>query len=268
MAEAQRKYTQASAMSNIRDGVTETAMNFLPIANSALVFENAVKMGLDMKNIVLSPVKDNFATFQVHLKEDLQAEVKSIDGEIQKLNEDLKFAEKLGSDTMQIAQAIDKLEIQKAQLTEQIKFKYFPSQGYKAAFSILGAYGIAMEDSYKMMDAFTGDDVEDEDKVAMENMMKNEFAYKDNLAGSFYGSEMLMGASNFARAFFPSEWVKKDYEKVPTDVFWKSRLKVFQNPAVVLERGRRDMAKQALQERKEAAREAAAFEARMIGGSK
>jgi len=268
MAEAQRKYTQASAMSNIRDGVTETAMNFLPIANSALVFENAVKMGLDMKNIVLSPVKDNFATFQVHMKEDLQAEVKSIDAEIQQLNQDLKFAEKLGSDTIQIAQAIDKLEVQKAQLTEQIKFKYFPSQGYKAAFSILGAYGIAMEDSYKMMDAFTGEDVEDEDKVAMENMMKNEFVYKDNLAGSFYGSEMLMGASNFARAFFPSEWVKKDYEKVPTDVFWKSRLKVFQNPAVVLERGRRDMAKQALQERKEAAREAAAFEARMIGGKK
>lgn len=268
MAEAQRKYTQASAMSNIRDGVTETAMNFLPIANSALAFENAVKMGLDMKNIVLSPVKDNFATFQVHMKEDLQAEVKSIDGEIQKLNDDLKFAERFGSDTMQIAQAIDKLEIQKAQLTEQIKFKYFPSQGYKAAFSILGAYGIAMEDSYKMMDAFTGEDVEDEDKVAMENIVKNEFAYKDNLAGSFYGSEMLMGASNFARVFFPSEWVKKDYEKVPTDVFWKSRLKVFQNPAVVLERGRRDMAKQALKERKEAAREAAEFEARMIGGNK
>lgn len=268
IAEAQRKYTQASAMSNIRDGVTETAMNFLPVANSALVFENAVKMGLDMKNIILSPVKDNFATFQVHMKSDLQAEVKSIDGEIKKLNDDLKFAEKFGSDTMQLAQAIDKLEVQKSQLTEQIKFKYFPSQGYKAAFSILGAYGIAMEDSYKMMDAFTGDDVEDEDKVALEALAKNEFAYKDNLAGAFYGSEMLMGASNFARAFFPSEWVKKDYEKVPTDVFWKSRLKVFQNPAVVLERGRRDMAKQALKERKDAEREAKQFEARMIGGSK
>lgn len=264
LIEAKRKYEEASLRNNIRDFATETLMTIAPIATSSMIVENAITMGMDhyVKAVVSA---DEAETIVLEYKKDLQEESKEVQEQIEEANRAITRQQKLGLDTSADEENLEKLELAKAQLTEKIKFRYFPNQPTKALLGAFGGYGIATESAHNMLLQFTKDDLTQPEQIQLQNILQQEMAYEDPLVGAGYGWETLKNGSDLARKLFPSEWGKDESDKLPTELFWRSFVKAGQNPGVVVERGREQMAKELLKARMETQRRAAQMEERYLG---
>lgn len=265
LLKAKEKYARNSLRNNIRDFATETLVTVVPTVTSAFFVEQAAAWGLDVNKLILEPntKEGQEGMFEANRKEDLRTEVENIDAQIKIRNEVIAEKEKRGMSTIPDEDELDKLEAEKDLLTEQIKFRYFPNKPLKAMAAAFGAYGIATEELTDRIETFINDDLEDKDKIALRNMLDNEFAYRDPAAGSTFPWDMINHAGKFVQSFY--EFEKRPEDRVPPELFWKSMLKIGQNPAVTVERGRNEMAKQALQKEKEMQRKVDRLRARYLG---
>lgn len=244
LLEAERKYDASSSRNNTRDFITENLMTFVPMITSAFAVEAIAQWTADTSNIVLD---DDLENAKILHKKDLQEEVKAIDEEIKITNKVIKEKELRGIDTENEDEEIEKLEQAKVQLTEKIKFRYFPNRPIKAFLGAYGAYGITAEKIANKIQSFVDDDLDTEEKRKLANMLDNEFTYNDPLGGTNYPWDYLRNPSDFIRNF--TEFDKRKEERVPTELYWKSMLSIGQNPTVVVERGRKAMAQEAVKER-------------------
>jgi hypothetical protein len=143
---------------------------------------------------------------------------------------------------------LDKLEQYKDYLSEQTKFGYFPKQGLRAFFMAMGGYGMAAEETVERIQTFIDQDLTSKEKLELRNMEDNEFAYHDPIVGLNYAVDMLHNVGQYIQKFHQPEKRKED--RVPTSLWVQSILKMGMNPSVVVERGRKEMAKEALKAEK------------------
>ena len=260
LLEAQQKYTATSLRNNTRDFVTESLMMVVPVATSAFAVEAAASWGIDTAKMNLEWKDDSL---ELVAKKSMKEEVEDIEEQIKALDKVVKEKDKRGLDTSIEDEGIEKLEYAKSQLTEKIKFKYFPNRPIKAFLSAFGAYGIAGEALTDRIKAFTDNDLDTEEKIQLANMLSNEYAYNDPVAGSNFAWDILRHPSDFLRNFTEAD--KKPGERIPTELYWKSIIKMGQNPAIVVERGRKAMAQDALRERNKLQKKVDKLKERYVG---
>lgn len=246
LLEEEQKYARAATRNNIRDFATEQALTMIPITSMASTAETAMAWYADSQGLLAEDTGGG--SIEIKNKDEIQAHIREIEERIKELNARIKVRNKPGMDTTDLDEEIEKLEELRSQLTEQSKFRYFPNKPEKAYLSALGGYGIAAQEAMDRIKGFTEDDLTDPEKVELQNLMDQEFAYNDTLAGEGFAADLLKKPLDFTSNMFQSNLRKED--RLPTALWLKSLAKIGMNPGPVVERARREMAQETLKERK------------------
>lgn len=165
----------------MKDFVFETISSNLPISTSAPLIEPLAEYALDATPYVytfegMASLMKGGPLIESRLKEDLKKNVDELDEEIQRREKWIDSGKELGISTQAFEEQIEGLKIQKDQLTELLKFKYFPNDPKKAFGRMLGSFGIAHENAFELIDSFIGDDLNSDDKRRLDEMMKTDLA--------------------------------------------------------------------------------------------
>lgn len=230
---------------NVRDIMAEMAMTTAPITSGGAVAETLMSLGMNHTDRLVEP-DALFNDFKVEKKADIKKELEAVRDEITRV----EAAYRTKGEYMAVDPGKDEY-LQKLQLTEKLlsdkaRFSYFPNDPEKVFFGSLGGYGIGMEMMNEAVEEFTKDDLDDKKQQQLKEMLARDFTYQDPLAGEGYPWQGLFQTSNVLRKMFPSEWAKDGTTQVPTELFWRSVIKAGQNPKVIVERARTEMAKDAV----------------------
>jgi hypothetical protein len=111
-------------------------------------------------------------------------------------------------------------------------------------------------------------DLNTEEKQELEKILSEEkYTYFDPIAGPGYSSGAIHNLASLAQNFFPSQWSKKKHEMHSPSVFFGAMFTPGQNPLPIIERGRREQAKDELKKRRKLQTQLDALKTRMTGGT-
>ncbi len=268
LAEAQAKNAATSQRDNLHRTGIDLVSTIFPVGSLGSVGNMLMDIGIDSTNVVAS-VDHGKLVFE-H-KEKLKKEAADMEERIKEVQRYRNQHERMGASTSVLAEydeELHKLDLQKTELTDKINFKYFVNKPIDAFLSGYGGYGMFAEKSIDLIKEMVDADLNTEEKQELEKILSEEkYTYFDPIAGPGYSSGAIHNLASLAQNFFPSQWSKKKHEMHSPSVFFGAMFTPGQNPLPIIERGRREQAKDELKKRRKLQKQLDALKTRMTGGT-
>ena len=241
-----KQYKDTSDRSNLGALYKDMASVLFPAFGAAPLLTGSLNLLADGLGVVASTQEDG-SLMEFEFKKDLKVQSTEIKEQLDVLDKKIKFAEKMDlQDRPEFELMLkeeEKLMAIKDEIAGKLKFSYVTADKTKAALSPYGMYGMLGEFVIKQMQSFTEDDLTTEEQIEMGRLLKEQVTYNDSLAGPGFLNGMIEQPYSILRKSYMGEMGKAREDRIPTAVSILKQINAGQDPGVILERARTELAK-------------------------
>jgi hypothetical protein len=246
-----KQYKDTSDRSNLGALYKDMASVLFPAFGAAPLLTGSLNLLADGIGVVASTQEDG-SLMEFEFKKDLKVQSTEIKEQLDVLDKKIKFAEKMDLQDRPefdlMLKEEEKLMAIKDEIAGKLKFFYVTADKTKAALNPFGMYGMLGEFVIKQMQSFTEDDLTTEEQIEMGRLLKEQVTYNDSLAGPGFLNGMIEQPYSILRKSYMGEMGKAREDRIPTAISILKQINAGQDPGVILERARTELAKRLAKE--------------------